>query len=157
MWTDHAQARCIEFEAGAATQRFVGEHDGYMRLDDPVTHRRQIDFDPQRQMIDVSDVLRCEGEHTARRAWHFAEDCVVEQQGQGLKITSGRTVVIMEPVEPLERVEIHRGGTAEQGGWVSRRFGHKLPGTTVLWHSRVTGSTTLNTRITYTRTRSLGV
>jgi hypothetical protein len=63
----------------------------------------------------------------------------------------------MEPLEPLERVEIHRGGTAEQGGWVSRRFGHKQPATTVLWHSRVKGVTVVRTRITYARTRSLGL
>ena len=45
MWTDHAQARCIEFEAGAERQRFVGEHYGYERLEDPVVHRREIVFD----------------------------------------------------------------------------------------------------------------
>ena len=26
MWTDHARARCIEFDAGGDPQRFVGEH-----------------------------------------------------------------------------------------------------------------------------------
>ena len=45
MWTDHARARCIEFEAGNAMQRFVGEHYGYERLEDPVVHRREILFD----------------------------------------------------------------------------------------------------------------
>jgi hypothetical protein len=157
MWTDHAKSRCIEFEVGPEVQRFVGEHDGYTRLADPVTHRREIVFDPDAQAIEVSDMLRCDGEHAARRAWHFAEDCVVEPQGEGLRITSGRTTVFMEPLEPLERVEIHRGGTAEQGGWVSRRFGHKQPATTVLWHSRVKGVTVVRTRITYARTRSLGL
>jgi hypothetical protein len=157
MWTQHAAARCIEFDAGSDVQRFVGEHDGYSRLPDPVLHRREIVFDASRHGIEVADMLRCEGEHAARRAWHFAEDCVVEKHGDGLKIVSGRTEVIMMPLEPLERVEIHRGGTAEQGGWVSRRFGLKVPGTTVLWHSRVAGVTVLRTRITYTRSRPLGL
>ena len=31
MWTHHARARCIEFDAGGDTQRFVGEHHGYWR------------------------------------------------------------------------------------------------------------------------------
>ena len=157
MWTHHAAARCIEFDAGPDVQRFVGEHDGYARLPDPVVHRREIVFDAAHQTIEVADMLRCEGEHAARRAWHFAEDCVVEKYGDGLRINTGRTEVIMEPLEPLERVEIHRGGTADQGGWVSRRFGLKVPGTTVLWHSRVAGVTVLRTRITYTRSRSLGL
>ena len=55
------------------------------------------------QSIEIADMLRCEGEHTARRAWHFAEDCQVERQGEGLRITTGRTEVIMEPLEPLEQ------------------------------------------------------
>ena len=75
MWTHHAQARCIEFEAGTERQRFVGEHYGYQRLADPVAHRREIVHDARRQLIEVTDMLRCDGEHRARRSWHFAEDC----------------------------------------------------------------------------------
>lgn len=157
MWTDHARARCIEFEAGPARQRFVGEHYGYERLADPVVHRREINFDPERRLIEVDDMLRCDGEHTARRAWQFAEDCQVERTGSGLRITSGWTVVTMEPLEELERVDIHRAGSAEQGGWVSRRFGRKVPSTVVFWQSRVKGVTVLRTRVTYARTRPIGV
>jgi hypothetical protein len=157
MWTDHARARCIEFEAGQSRQRFVGEHYGYERLADPVVHRREINFDPERRLIEVDDMLRCDGEHTARRAWHFAEDCQVERTNSGLRITSGRAVVTMEPLEELERVDIHRAGSAEQGGWVSRRFGRKVPSTVVFWQSRVKGVTVLRTRVTYARTRPIGV
>jgi hypothetical protein len=156
MWTDHAKSRCIDFEVGAGRQRFVGEHTGYDRLDDPVTHRREIVFDPLRRIIEVSDMLRCDGEHVARRFWHFAEDCQVERTETGLKITTGKTQVLMEPFEELDRVEMHRAGSAEQGGWVSRRFGHKVPSTTVVWQSRVTGVTVLRTRLTYARSRPIG-
>ena len=50
-----------------------------------------------------------------------------------------------------------RAGSAEQGGWVSRRFGCKEPSTTVVWQSAVRGVTVLRTRITYTRTRPIGL
>jgi hypothetical protein len=154
MWTDHARARCIEFETDPASQRFVGEHYGYERLEDPVVHRRVIDFDAARQLIDVADLLRCAGAHRARRAWHFAEDCQVERHGNGVRVVSGRTQVFLEPLEELERVEIHRAGTPNQGGWISRTFGNKQPTTTVSWHSRIDGDTTLRTRISYTRSRA---
>jgi hypothetical protein len=157
MWTDHARARCIEFQAGTARQRFVGEHDGYQRLADPVVHRREINYDPDKHLIEVDDTLRCEGEHSARRAWHFAENCQVERVGDGIKVTNGTAQVFLEPLEELARVEIHRGGTAEQGGWISRSFGRKVPCTTVLWHSRVAGPTVLRTRINYTRSRYGGL
>ena len=153
MWTDHARARCIEFEAGASRQRFVGEHHGYERLEDPVVHRREIVYEADRHAIEVSDLLRCAGEHRAVRAWHFSEQCQVERHGAGLRIVNGHAQVFLEPLEPLERVEFHRGGTALQGGWVSRSFGSKQPATTVLWCSRISGDTVLRTRITYTRSR----
>jgi hypothetical protein len=156
MWTDHARARCIEFAVGAGRQRFVGEHYGYDRLPDPVIHRREIVFHAAQQVIEVTDMLRCDGEHAARRFWHFAEDCQVERTDTGLRITTGRTQVLMESQE-TDKVEIHRAGSAQQGGWVSRRFGRKLPATTVVWHSAVKGVTVLRTRITYTRTRPVGL
>jgi len=99
----------------------------------------------------VTDMLRCEGAHRARRAWHFAEDCQVERAGPGLKVTSGLTQVFFEPREELESMEIHRGGGPAQGGWVSRSFGLKQPCTTVHWNSKITGVTVLRTRISYAR------
>ncbi|HEU4589616.1 MAG TPA: alginate lyase family protein [Steroidobacteraceae bacterium] len=154
MWSEHARARCIEFEAGGTIQRFVGEHDGYTRLEDPVVHRREIVFDAARHSIEITDLLRCQGQHTARRTWHFAEQCQVEREGAGLRIVSGFAQVHMEPLEPLERVEVHRGGTAAQGGWVSRSFGRREPTTTVSWYSRIAGDSLLRTRIRYARSRS---
>jgi hypothetical protein len=157
MWTRHAHARCIEFETGGDRQRFLGEHYGYQRLEDPVVHRREIVFDAQRQSIEVSDMIRCEGEHRARRAWHFAEDCQVERVGAGLKVISGLTHVFFEPREDIDSVQVHRGGGPEQGGWISRSFGRKEPATSVYWESKISGVTVLRTRITYSRMRPVGI
>jgi hypothetical protein len=151
MWTQHAQARCIEFEAGDELQRFLGEHYGYQRLEDPVVHRREVVFDARRQLIEITDMLRCEGEHRVRRSWHFAEDCQVEQAGHGLKVSSGTTQIVFEPGEEHESVQVYRGGSAEQGGWISRGFGRKQTSVTVHWHSRISGVTTLRTCIRYNR------
>jgi hypothetical protein len=157
MWAWHARARCIEFESGGDVQRFVGEHYGYERLADPVVHRREITLDARRQRIEVTDILRCEGTHVARRSWHFAEDCQVERAGQGLKATSGLTQMWLEPLEDLSEAHLFVGGTAEQGGWVSRQFGRKQPAPTARWHNQVHGQTTLRTRITWTRSRGTGI
>jgi len=154
MWTDHAHARCIEFDVASSRQLFVGEHQGYERLADPLIHRRTISVEPARQLIEVTDLLRCEGAHRVRRAWHFAESCQVERHQGGLRIVAGLAQVYLEPQEELERVEIHRGGSPAQGGWISRSFGSKQPTTSVFWHSRIQGATVLRTRISYTRSRS---
>ena len=154
MWSRHANARCIEFEAGPGRQRFIGEHDGYTRLADPVMHRRQIDLDPEKQLIEVSDTLRCTGSHLATRAWHFAENCQVEQYGAGIRVTAGFARVHLEPMEPVDRVEIHHGGGPMEGGWVSRTLGRKERTTSVLWHSSISGVTVLQARIRYTRSHT---
>jgi hypothetical protein len=102
-------------------------------------------------------MLRCDGEHRVRRSWHFAEDCQVERVRNGLKVTSGLAQVLFEPLEELDGLQLIRGGSAEQGGWVSRSFGCKQPSTSAHWYSRVTGHTVLRTRITYTRSREIGL
>ena len=122
-----------------------------------MVHRREIMFDARRQIIEVTDILRCEGDHDARRSWHFAEDCQVDRSGHALRATAGTTQVLVEPLEELDDIHVHRGGSAEQGGWVSRRFGVKTPTTTAHWHVRVRGQTTLRTRITWTRSRGIGI
>ncbi|HET9475101.1 MAG TPA: alginate lyase family protein [Steroidobacteraceae bacterium] len=154
MWTHHARARCISYDASPQLQRFIGEHDGYRRLADPVVHRREITFEPDRQLIEITDTLRCAGTHTARRAWHFAADCRVEPQDAGLRVSSGVAQVFLEPLEALQHVEIHRGGTPAHGGWVSPNLGRKQPATTVSWQSQITGTTVLRTRIRYARSRT---
>jgi len=152
MWTHHARARCIEFQPDVPVQRFLGEQYGYERFTDPVVHRREISFDAARHSIEVMDMLRCAGKHRAHRTWHFAENCQVESEGVNLRVRTGHVQVLFEPLEELADMEMHRGGTAAQGGWISRGFGRREPATTVLWHSRISGDTTLRTRITYTRT-----
>jgi hypothetical protein len=157
MWTDHARARCIEFDPGPEQQRFIGEHHGYERLEDPVVHRREIIFEPGTQCIEVNDTLRCEGAHTVTRCWHFAENCQVERNGRGIRVSVGQLRVHFEPTDEPQRVEVHRGGTATQGGWISRSFGSKQPITTVVWHSKISGQTVLRTRVRYTKSARAAV
>ncbi len=129
-------------------QRFVGEHDGYSRLRDPVIHRREIDVRAPR--IEVIDTLRAAASHQVSRRWHFAEDARVSVgQGGAISVESGPVSVVLEPLEPPETVTVHRAGSPIEGGWVSRRFGRKLPTTTVAWTSRIDRTATLRTRISW--------
>src|SRR5204862_920481 len=77
LWLKHARARCTHWEQGAATERFVGEHDGYTRLADPVTHQRELVFDKERKYLEVIDRLECKERHVIEQCWHFAEDVIV--------------------------------------------------------------------------------
>ena len=45
LWLAHAPVRVLEFISTAQFDRLVAEHDGYRRLRDPVTHRRELSLD----------------------------------------------------------------------------------------------------------------
>lgn len=152
MWSRHAQARCLKFSNGHGAnghgqQHFVAEHDGYRSLVDPVTHRREIVYDAMTRSFLINDTLACVGAHRVCRHWHFSEalhPSVVEDR---LQVRVGRYLVRIVPLDLPAHARLYHGGSAMQGGWVSRGFGCKRPATTVAWYSWIGGTTMLRTRI----------
>jgi hypothetical protein len=147
MWSRHARARCREFASANGRQRFVGEHDGYARLRDPLLHRRSVHFDEASGSFEIADTFECRGAHRVTRRWHFAEELAVTAGMEDFSAEAGRYRVTLAPVEPLVGSQLIRGGTAQQGGWISRAFGRKQPCATLEWVSEIVGPTTLRTRI----------
>ena len=45
LWSSKANAHLLRFEDSFGQVTIEGEHDGYMRLPDPVNHRRTVKFD----------------------------------------------------------------------------------------------------------------
>lgn len=110
---------------------FDGYHDGYERLDDPVTHGRQILFAKgENPFLFIWDSLMGEKAHRFDANLHFSpmgevdelrEDSVVLKFGKEHKLV----------VVPLFSGEVDRsvvsGQTNPPLGWVSYRFGSKHP------------------------------
>jgi heparinase II/III-like protein len=147
MWSHHARARALRFEVTATRQRFVGEHDGYRRLADPVLHRREILYEPASKRFSVADMLQCQGAHEVFRHWHFAETLQPIVAGHEIHVDVGQCRVRLVPAEPPGNIECHHGASAAQGGWVSRRFGRKVAATSIVWRSSIQGTMTLRTHI----------
>lgn len=64
-----ATPRCLAWESSPEADRFVGEHDGYARLAEPVTHRREIHLDKRQRSIRILDAFHGTGRHTF--TWNF--------------------------------------------------------------------------------------
>lgn len=147
IWLQHARARCEAFETTAEQDRFVGSHDGYHRLSDPVTHRREVKHHKARRTFEVIDELECRGTHDVEVHWHFAESCEVTLEGDAVMVRQGnvhlRLALIGADFEP----ECVIGQLAPPLGWVSRQFDVKLPSPTVCWRGRVTGPSKWTTSI----------
>lgn len=147
MWLRHARARCESFETTAEQDRFVGSHDGYRRLSDPVTHRREIALDKATRTIEVVDELACRGTHDVEVHWHLAEACEVALEGDSVLVRKGKVRLRLTSVGADFKCECAIGQTAPPLGWVSRQFDVKLPSPTIRWRGRVTGPSKWTTRI----------
>jgi uncharacterized heparinase superfamily protein len=147
MWSRHAYARCIDFIDELPVQRFAGEHDGYRALRDPVLHQREIQYDAAKRKFTIIDRLDCASHHTVRMHWHCAEHLQPISTDTEVCLHTDRHRIRIIAENAPARVLTFRGGTAEEGGWVSRSFGHKEPTTTVAWESEIDGTTEIRTYI----------
>ena len=147
MWSRHAHAKCTRFDASGVVQRFVGEHDGYAALPDSVTHRREITYDSAARSFSIVDEFVAAGAHEVERRWHFAEGLTPIVSGSEMQVRAGRHIVRLSAGEPPDAISRFEGGTASEGGWVSRSFGRKVPATTVAWRSHIQGGARLLTQI----------
>jgi hypothetical protein len=153
MWTAHAQARCLEFTPQPTGGVFRGEQLGYTRLGDPVAHEREIHHTRHgdgRHEIAVTDRFRCKARHQVARHWHFSESLTVHGDRDLWHTSTGRHVVTIRAVDPVDEARLVRGGSAAAGGWVSRSFGQRVPAPTLRWHNGIEGDTVLRTVIEVT-------
>lgn len=146
LWVKHAQAQLIALERTPLVDRWVGSHDGYLRLKQPVTHRREIQFEKQQSRLQVTDELLGSGSHEVELFWHFAEQCAVVANGRDVRVSCGDVLISMTLPEEL-RCNVHRGVERPQPtGWISRSFDVKVPTTTLIAAGRIEGSARLITR-----------
>ena len=64
-----------------------GWHAGYMRLPDPVKHRRLVELHKGARRLAIEDTLEMEEAHDVELFFHFHEDCRVEPAGEDLVVT----------------------------------------------------------------------
>ncbi len=146
MWLHKAQARCLAFDTTPDRDHWVAEHDGYTRLRDPVMHRRAITLTKGTGQVEVVDTLACRGHHDIELFWHFAEDCnVTVVASDTVQARVGQRKVLLRC--PGWNVVCSRGEVEPICGWVSRRFGHKQPASTVSFSGRIDGATAVTTWI----------
>jgi hypothetical protein len=146
MWMRKARARLLRHRVEGEVQVFEGEHDGYMRLPDPVLHRRCIQFDRTEERLIVADVLQCRASHAVELHWHLSEACSVEHDGRGCTVRTPRaTLELTSP--PGFELDILRASESPISGWISRTFDAKSPINTVRLRGTVRGNTEVVTSI----------
>jgi hypothetical protein len=147
LWVKHANAMCEHWESGSNRDVLVGVHDGYLRLGDPVRHRRTLMLDKATRTLQVTDRLECTGRHRVEVLFHVAETCHVENAGGFVRVQNGPVQIRLRNQFPGWNAEVVSGQESPPLGWVSRRFDKKLPTHTIVWTGEILGATDLWTEL----------
>lgn len=126
-WRRHAAttARSVDLENGVVD----AEHDGYRRLDDPVTHRRWLIAAPGEPTVVVVDLLDGKRTHDIAVSWplHPALDWLPTQDGH---MVSRDGIPVLQlcyaATTPVETGQV-RGDTDSGLGWWSDRLESREP------------------------------
>jgi hypothetical protein len=146
MWLRKARAGCSLWLSSSQKDCFEGWHDGYLRLEDPVKHRRLIELDKGARRLIVEDTLEMEDEHHVELLFHCSEDCSVSADGGGYLVArEGVSARITLP--PDGAATVYQGSLSPIFGWVSREFDRRKPAPTIVWAARLRGRAVLRTVI----------
>jgi hypothetical protein len=128
-WKSIPEIKCERWIKGEGFSLFSGSHSGYLRLADPVLHRRQI-FYLHDQFWLIRDVLEGREQHQIEINWHFAPDISIEKVGNGFLARSADG--------GLALLAIDQSGwkSSIENDFVSPAYGRKEPSGTVRLGSR---------------------
>lgn len=147
MWKSKANARVEKWCTDSISDHLVASHDGYCRLSDPVTHKRSLQYFKDSKKILVKDYIICREKHSVEICWHFSNHCTVQAAHQTVTAMNGSTYINMRMVNNNCKPVIYSGRTTPPTGWISRRYGEKVPISTCLWAVTLEGTTELVTEI----------
>ena len=153
LWGTRANARCIDWQPRAGGGTVAGEHDGYTRLPDPVVCGRTLTLDQQTRTLRIVDRVSAKGRHQAVLYFHLSELCEVERHDSEIHIDCGEGRAILRIPAGLS-IELHKGGSPEQGGWVSRGYHRKVPAWTVAARAETDGAAEFTTVLELSRSAS---
>jgi len=147
---NEAQPRVLSWETNPDFDRVVGEHFGYQRLAQPVTHRRTIEFNKAGRWWRVQDELTGEGVHELKFRFHLRPDLEADARPDGTvavcdKMTGARLRITSNAgASPLPDLEVSEGAAAGTGKladmslileprFSSNDYGHREPSVSVCW------------------------
>jgi hypothetical protein len=143
--------RLVKWESTEEYDLFEGYHDGYHRLNPPVTHTRRIHFDKTRQLWAITDSVYCSETVThdlyeIEAFFHFGEAVKnVEisrifsneipsfiEKGAASRFYDQDSITKISLVTGTQECFIYASDCAPDDmdvyeGWISKRYGHRQP------------------------------
>jgi uncharacterized heparinase superfamily protein len=76
--SNEATPRNVDFCSNGEVDIIQGEHNGYLRLKDPVVHKRRFSFNKHKGHLAWRDYIECKGRHSVKIFFHFSPGLSVE-------------------------------------------------------------------------------
>lgn len=122
MWMHKAKATVDHLPASAAQFDFLGHHDGYRRLADPVQHQRSVRFDADQRCLIIHDVVSGKVSHKVEQFWHFGATLTLALSGNHLYIKGQRFSAHMAFLGTDLQIQQFYGDEALPLGWMSNAY-----------------------------------
>jgi hypothetical protein len=133
---------------GGEIASWTAEHDGYLSLDPPATHRRSVRLDRVKRCIEIEDEISGDG-HDVRLAFHCGPEVEAELD-EALAVLRWPTAGLGRlELPPQLRWSLHRGETDPILGWYAPGLGQRVPAFTLVGCGHSGAGELLRTRLTF--------
>ena len=127
-----------------------GKHDGYERLNDPVTHIRKISFYKNEKCFHLTDKLACLSRHDIKVLFHLHPRIMIQQSGNHQYcLENGDTRVILKADSRFSG-NIFKGNKSPLFGWYSSGFNKLEKTNTIVFSCKIDGNTTFKSEVKIT-------
>ena len=127
---NEARPRVLEWKTNEEFDKVVGEHYGYTRLPQPVTHRRTVTFNKRERRWLIDDEFLGDGEHVYEARFHFAPEVEVQVRDTAVEARAGDVSLLIS----LLNAQI---APALESQPVSRDYGQMSDAVSACW--RISG------------------
>ena len=138
---DEAHPRLLDWQTTPERDYVRGEHAGYARLPQLVTHRRSVTLDKARRWWLIEDELIGEGEHTIAARFHFDTGLEVKARNENVGIRNEGLAVAWDKMSGARlfvcAIDLPQQPQLEPT-FTSKHYGSKLPSISARWSVRRT-------------------
>ena len=145
---DMARAQLTAATLAEGALEVAGEHDGYMRLADPVVHQRRLRVHGA-EYITITDSFIGEGEHDVVLHFHLTP-CTVEQRD----VSSAQAIFPGDVRLDVNVSSSVKGTLLTEEGWLSRSWYEKEPTPVLAYRVRVKLPTKITTHLVIKRNKT---
>jgi asparagine synthase (glutamine-hydrolysing) len=138
LWLPWAQARPLHWRSAGALGYWEGEHEGYLRLSDPVRHRRGIVRCGDDHWFVIDDL---EGRDLHEHQLHWLLDDfphrVTDPEGSvTMETGAGQFHLSVGTEEATSQFSLVRADADSPRGWRAPTYGHLRPALSLAWRAR---------------------